>query len=127
MAALSCRRLLAHCVRCAARRAPANAGINSAISTPMIMITVSNSTRENPVNSTQIARCAIISWLLPCGFAFAQSPATQSIDNGGGRDPSILPDSNSPGIRQVPAARSIKKLQAAPLYSFNETDVDAYV
>src|SRR5439155_774066 len=53
--------------------------------------------------------------------------ATQSIDNGGGRDPSILPDTNSPVIRQIPAARSIKKLQAAPLYSFNERDVDAYL
>ena len=59
-------------------------------------------------------------------FAMAAEPSTQPVGNGG-RDPSIPPDTNSPVIRQLPAARPLKKLQAAPLYSFSERDVDAYL
>jgi hypothetical protein len=56
----------------------------------------------------------------------AAAPASQPVGNGG-RDPSIPPDLNLPVIRQLPPARSIKKLQAAPLYGFSERDVDAYL
>src|SRR5437773_7344724 len=48
MAAASWRRLLAHCVRCAARLAPAKAGISNAIRMPMIMTTVRSSIRVKP-------------------------------------------------------------------------------
>jgi hypothetical protein len=56
----------------------------------------------------------------------AESPATQPTGNGG-RDPSIPADTNSPVVHPLIAARPLKKLQAAPLYSFTERDVDAYL
>src|SRR5215207_6854851 len=36
-------------------------------------------------------------------------------------------EKNDPVVRPMRAARSIKRLKAAPLYSFNEKDVDAYL
>jgi hypothetical protein len=65
---------------------------------------------------------------IPCTFATAQDAAqpTQPVGNGG-RPVGIAPDTNLPVIRQMKAARSINKLKAAPLYSFSEMDVDAYL
>jgi hypothetical protein len=69
---------------------------------------------------------SIVALFAACVCTIAAEPATQPLGNGG-RDPSIPPDTNSPVIRQIPAARSIKKLKEAPLYSFNEREVDAYL
>src|SRR5439155_14560839 len=68
--------------------------------------------------------CVTLFCVIPT--ALAAGPATRPAGNGG-RDPSLPVDYESPVIRQMPAARPIKKLQAAPLYSFSERDVDAYL
>src|SRR3954471_12181541 len=82
-----------------------------------------NRTDMNARSNVVVSIVALLSLSACC---FAAEPATQPTGNGG-RDPSIPPDTNSPVLRQIPAARSIKKLKEAPLYSFNERDVDAYL
>jgi hypothetical protein len=52
--------------------------------------------------------------------AFAQAPATTQAS----ADP---PEKNDPVVNPMRAARSVKRLKLAPLYSFNEKDVDAYL
>lgn len=69
---------------------------------------------------TLVAAC-----LLSASAAFAETPATQPVTNG--RDPSLPADLLSPVVHTLRPARSLKKLQAAPLYSFTERDVDAYL
>src|SRR2546430_371168 len=59
--------------------------------------------------------------MLFSGIVSAAPPATQS----NGRDPSITPDKESPVVHPMRPARPLKKLTAAPLYSFSEKDVDA--
>jgi hypothetical protein len=84
------------------------------------------------VKSEKVVPLPLALWAMGivCAVASAQpapsSPSTQPVGNGG-RDPSLPADLNSPVIRTLPPARSIKKLQAAPLYSFRERDVDAYL
>jgi hypothetical protein len=67
----------------------------------------------------------LASFLIGCIAATSAAQTTQS--TGGGRDPSLPADTNLPVIRTIPPARSIKKLQAAPMYSFSEREVDAYL
>jgi len=59
--------------------------------------------------------------LIGTSACFAQAPATTQSAS---EDP---PEKNDPVVRPMRAARSIKRLKAAPLYSFNEKDVDAYL
>jgi hypothetical protein len=72
-------------------------------------------------------RCNLAALVLIGIASMAAAPASQPSAGNGGRDPSIPPDLNLPVIRQLAPARSIKKLQAAPLYGFSERDVDAYL
>lgn len=51
---------------------------------------------------------------------------TRPVGNGG-RDPSLPPDTNLPVIHTLPAARSLKKLEKAPLYGFSEREIDIYL
>jgi hypothetical protein len=51
--------------------------------------------------------------------AFAQAPATTQAEE--------PPEKHDPVVRPIRPARTIKKLKLAPLYSFNEKDVDAYL
>src|ERR1051326_6295122 len=81
---------------------------------------------QNMTIRTDIVVSIVALFMLATCCCLADEPATQPIGNGG-RDPSIPADTNSPVLRQIPAARSIKKLKEAPLYSFNERDVDAYL
>src|SRR3954470_9864858 len=55
----------------------------------------------------------------------AEPPATSPSTGNGGRDPSLPKDPDSPVVHTLRAARKLKTLKAAPLYSFTERDVDA--
>jgi hypothetical protein len=57
-------------------------------------------------------------------LAFAAEPESKP---NRGRDPSLPPDTNSPVVNTIRAARSLKKLKDARLYGFSERDVDAYL
>src|SRR5687768_11763098 len=57
--------------------------------------------------------------------AQAQESTTQSANRG--RDPSLPPDTETPVVHTKRAARPLKKLKDARLYSFSERDVDAYL
>src|SRR5947207_1713426 len=61
--------------------------------------------------------------LIFAAVASAAPPAT--LPNG--RDPSIQPDTQSPVVHPMRPARPLTKLAVAPLYSFSEKDVDAYL
>lgn len=61
----------------------------------------------------------LITTLTAEAMAQATVPATR-----GSEDP---PEKNDPVVHPMRAARSIKRLKLAPLYSFNEKDVDAYL
>ena len=68
------------------------------------------------------------SLLLPALCTAAEPPATApSAAGNGGRDPSLPKDLDSPVVHTLRPARKLKTLKAAPLYSFSERDVDAYL
>jgi hypothetical protein len=62
--------------------------------------------------------------LTPAALFAQQTPATPATTQSAAEDP---PEKNDPVVNSMRPARSIKRLKAAPLYAFNEKDVDAYL
>src|SRR5687767_3967095 len=54
----------------------------------------------------------------------AKAQATTAATTQGSEDP---PEKNDPVVNPMRSARSIKRLKIAPLYAFNEKDVDTYL
>ena len=65
--------------------------------------------------------------VLLCGSLFIAADAKAQATTSATQPAEDPPEKNDPVVHPMRAARSIKKLKVAPLYSFNEKDVDAYL
>jgi hypothetical protein len=65
--------------------------------------------------------------VLLCGTLFIAADALAQATTNATQPAEDPPEKNDPVVRPMRAARTIKKLKVAPLYSFNEKDVDAYL
>src|SRR5688572_18255782 len=72
-------------------------------------------------------RIALLGFLTIALLLLVQSDAKAQATTQATRAGEEPPDKLDPVVNPVRKARSIKRLKVAPLYSFNEKDVDAYL